>query len=157
MDSSKSRVTPAAFSPLRDMENLKQNGAASLDELKTFLGGLKGRSPQEVVGIVSTSLLVQSMVVSTLATLGILAVFTVGPYLVYGPPKEKKTAAVPPPAAAPANAPAAATADTGKAGELTTEDKSKALQKMGIDETKTADPNQNPLEKNLDNLLDNVK
>jgi len=140
------------------MENLKQNGSASLAELKEFLGSLKGRSPQEVVGIVSTSMLVQSMVVSTLATLGILAVFTIGPYLVYGPPKEKRTAAAPPPAAAaPATAAPATTAETGKPGEVTEEGKAQALQKLGIDETKTSDPKVNPLEKNLDNLLDNVK
>ena len=38
------------------------NGSASLAELREFLGTLQGSSPQEVIGIVSTSLLVQSMV-----------------------------------------------------------------------------------------------
>jgi hypothetical protein len=155
MDSSKPRVTPSSFSPVRDVENLKQNGAASLEELKEFLGNLQGRSPQEVVGIVSTSLLVQSMVLSTVGVLAVLAIFTVGPYFVYGPPKEKRTAAAPPPAAAPVEA--AAPSEAGKAGEPSEADKTKALQKLGVDETKDADPQSNPLEKNLDKLLDDVK
>jgi hypothetical protein len=156
---SKSRVPSSSFKPLRDMENVKQNGAASLEELKEFLGKLQGRSPQEVVGIVSASMLIQSMVISTIGALAVLAIFTVGPYLVYGPPQEKKLATPPPPTVAPEPAPAAATAgaEQGKTGELSAEDKSKAMSKLGIDETKTADPNSNPLEKNLDNLLDNVK
>lgn len=157
---SKSRVPSSSYSPLRDMENIKQNGAASLDELKEFLGNLQGRSPQEVVGIVSASMLIQSMVISTIGALAVLAIFTVGPYLVYGAPKEKKLATPPPAAPAPAESAAqpAATGSTAKSGELTTEDKSKAMSKMGIDETKTSDPDKNPLDnKTFDNLLDNVK
>jgi hypothetical protein len=154
--------TPGGLGLYRDLHNLQQNGAASLEELKEFLNSLQGRSPQEVVGIVSSSMLVQSMVLATLATFGILVVFTVGPYLVYGPPQQKKPAtAAAPAAAAPSEAPASAAAtpaaETAQTGELSDEDKSKALSKLGIDETKTADPNTNPLEKNLDNLLDNVK
>lgn len=154
---SKSRVPSSSY--MRDMENIKQNGAASLDELKEFLGKLKGRSPQEVVGIVSASMLIQSMIISTLGTLAVLAIFTIGPYLVYGPPKEKKIAA--PPAAAPAPAetavvPAATGGPATTGGELTAEDKSKAMSKMGIDETKTADPTKNPLDR-VDNLLDGLK
>ena len=155
---SKSRV-PSSFSPLRDMENVKQNRAASLGELKEFLGKLQGRSPQEVVGIVSASMLIQSMVISTIGALAVLAIFTVGPYLVYGPPKEKKLATPPPPTVAPEQAPAAATAGTeqGKTGELSAEDKTKAMSKLGIDETKTADPNKNPLDKDVDKLLEGLK
>jgi hypothetical protein len=155
MESNQPR-TSAGFGPLKDFQNLKQNGSASLGELKEFLTKLQGRSPQEVVGLVSTSMLVQSMVISTLGTLAILAIFTLGPYMIYGPPKEKKTAAAPPPAAAPATA-AAPVAAEGKTGELTDEGKTKAMQKMGIDETKTAKPDENPLDKKLDNLLDDVK
>ncbi len=142
---------------VRDIENLKQNGSASLDELKEFLSKLQGKSPQEVVGLVSTNMLVQSMVISTLAVLAVLAIFTIGPYAVYGPPQPKKTAAAPPPAAAPAEAPPATASAEGKTGELSADDKTKALQKMGIDETKTAKPDENPLDKKFDNLLDGAK
>ncbi|QDU31295.1 hypothetical protein ETAA8_64480 [Anatilimnocola aggregata] len=152
MESNQPR-TSAGFGPLKDLHNLKNNGSASLAELKEFLGKLQGRSPQEVVGLVSTSLLVQSMVISVIGTIALLAVFTIGPYMIYGAPEAKKTAAAPPVAAAPAAAPAAETAKT----DAPVDDKTRAMKALGIDETKESDPNANPLENKLDNLLDNVK
>ena len=131
---------------LKDLENIKQNGSASLVELKQFLSRLQGRSPQEVVGLVSTSLLVQSMIIATLASLAIMVVFTVGPYVMYGPPQVKQAKASPgkaAPVAAPAKTEEAAKPE-GNEGRF-----KKAL---GVDETKTADPNKNPLD--IDNLLD---
>jgi hypothetical protein len=144
---------------MKDLRNLKTNGSASLAELQAFLGTLRGRSPQEVIGIVSTSLLVQSLVISTVATIGILAVFTVLPYLIYGPPKTQ-TAAAKAPAAAPADegkTPAASSSNEAPAAtDPTKPDVAKATKALGLDDTKTADPNKNPLESspNLDKLLD---
>ena len=43
--------------PSRELRNLHANGSASLAELREFLAELKGRKPQEVIGIVSASLL----------------------------------------------------------------------------------------------------
>lgn len=139
---------------MRDLENVKQNGAASLAELKEFLGKLQGRSPQEVVGIVSTSMLVQSMVISTIGVLAVLAIFTLGPYVVYGPPQPKKTATAPP--AAPAAAPAEPAKETAKSDDPNAVDAAKAAKVLGVDETKNADPNKNPLDK-VDNLLEGLK
>lgn len=139
---------------MRDLENVKQNGAASLEELKEFLGKLQGRSPQEVVGIVSTSMLVQSMVISTIGVLAVLAIFTLGPYFVYGPPQPKKSAAAPP--AAPATAPAEPAKETAKSDDPNAVDPAKAAKVLGVDETKSADPNKNPLDK-VDNLLEGLK
>jgi len=150
MDNPQNRVPAGSFSSLRDMENIKQNGAASLEELKEFLGKLQGRSPQEVVGLVSSSLLVQSMVIATLSVLAVVAIFTIGPYMVYGAPQAKKAAAVPAPAAAPAPVEPTKTDEP-------VDDKSRAMKALGIDETKDSDPKANPLENKLDNLLDNVK
>ncbi|MDX1943828.1 MAG: hypothetical protein SFU86_00355 [Pirellulaceae bacterium] len=144
----------------REMETIHSNGSASLAELREFLGGLKGKSPQEVIGIVSSSLLVQSMILATIGTALLLAVFTVGPYLVYGPPKANSTAAKPAPAATPAaetppSATAAPPAATTNSGEP---DPAKAAKAMGLDETKPADPTKNPLDDpRLDNLLDGAK
>jgi hypothetical protein len=160
MKNDEQRTTPGGMGLYRDLRNLQQNGSASLEELKEFLGRLQGRSPQEVVGIVSTSMLIQSMVLATVGTLAIMVVFTLGPYMVYGPPQMKKPATAAAPAApsnSAANNSAATPSEAGKPGELSAEDKSKAMNKMGIDETKTADPNKNPLDKSFDNLLDNVK
>ena len=142
----------------RDVEALHANGSASLAELKDFLGNLHGKSPQEVIGIVSSSLLIQSMAAAAVATIAILAVFTLGPYLIYGPPEVKEAAAKP--VSAPADTAAAAPATgagsaTGAPGEVDPEAAAKA---MGIDEAKSADPGTNPLDKgpDIDNLLDGV-
>lgn len=142
----------AGFGPLKDLHNLQQNGSASIAELKEFLGRLQGKSPQEVVGLVSTSMMVQSMVIATISTIALLAVFTIGPYMVYGAPQVKQPAK-PPVAAVPAVSPT----ETAKSDEPALDDKTKALQKMGIDETKTARPDENPLDKKFDNLLDGAK
>ena len=153
MESDKPR-TNAGFGPLKDLHNLQQNGSASLGELKEFLNKLQGRSPQEVVGLVSTSMLVQSMVISTLGTLAILVVFTVGPYLVYGPPKPSKEQVAKTVLQEMKNR--AAETPAKPTEEPAVDDKTKAVQKMGIDETKTSDPNKNPLDK-VDNLLEGLK
>jgi hypothetical protein len=147
----------------KDVETLHANGSASLAELKEFLGGLHGKSPQEVIGIVSSSLLIQSFGVAIVATIALLSVFTVGPYLIYGPPKAKeianKPAAAAPGETAAAGASATATsADAQTASEPGQPDAEAAAKALGIDETKSADPNKNPLDKgpDLDNLLDGV-
>ena len=155
----------AALPLARDVQAVHANGSASLAELREFLAGLKGKNPQEVIGIVSNSLLLQSVAIATLGTAAILAVFTVGPYLIYGPesePQAKKaaTVAAPPaeePAAANAVSPAATSATN--AGQAPSQpDIQKAAAAMGIDETKAADPKENPLDKpNLDKLLDGIE
>lgn len=147
---------------INDLRNLQQNGRASVAELRDFLKTLKARNPQEVIGVVSTNLLIQSLVLSCILTVLILAVFTVGPYLAYGP----GTAAAPKrPAAAPAASPttparpdetqratAAATPES-----PATPDVGRAAKALGIDETKPAEPGKNPLDKpDLDKLLDGL-
>jgi hypothetical protein len=147
---------------LHDVKNLKESGGASLEELREFLKTLKSRNPQEVIGIVKTSLLIQSLVISSLATVAFMAIFTVGPYLVYGPdkptsaPRKGTVAAVPAAAetSAPTSAAATAPADKGSVGAPDVE---KAAKVMGLDETRPADPKKNPLDKpDLDKLLDGL-
>jgi hypothetical protein len=156
--------------PSRELRNLHANGSASLAELREFLAELKGRKPQEVIGIVSASLLAQSMVIATLATIAILAIFTVGPYLIYGPPQAKAAtgkrteakAAANSPSAAPtaANAPAVAAEPAQAKSDAPASagpDLERATKAMGLDETKPADPKKNPLDSpNLDKLLDGI-
>jgi hypothetical protein len=151
-----------ATGPLNEIKTLHSNGSASLDELREFLGRLQGRSPQEMLGLVSSSRLVQSMTLSVVATAAFLAVFTLGPYFVFGPPVEK--AKENPVATATAAAVAASQAAEAPAaeGKKTPEGENadptaKAVKVLGLDETKDADPKSNPLEKNLDKLLDDLK
>jgi hypothetical protein len=150
----------SSFGPLKDLHSVRSNGSASLGELREFLGTLHGKSPQEVIGIVSTSLLVQSMLIALAGTALILFVFTLGPYFVYGPPQAKAAAKKPAAVAAPAVAAAASgTPATAEAAASTTSqpDVEAASKVLGIDETKPADPGKNPLDNpSLDKLLDGV-
>lgn len=151
---------------INDIKNIRDSGGASMSELREFLKGLKARNPQEVIGIVSASLLIQSLVTSTLLTVGLMAVLTVGPYLVYGPPQAQTANAKPAKKpdgsasdakAAVTEAQPAATSDQPAKSTSGTPDAEKAAKVMGLDETKAADPKKNPLDKpDLDKLLDGL-
>ena len=87
--------------------------------------------------------------------------FTVAPYMIWGPQIAEKPKKAQPPvasqAAAAAPATAAAKAETKSDGTPSSADTAKAVKAMGMDETKTADPKANPLEKDFDKLLDGAK
>lgn len=163
MDNKRESVAHPGVALGSEVHGLKTNGHAPLDELREFLAALKGRNPQEVIGIVSSSLLIQSMVLATIGTVVFMAVFTVVPYWLYGPLKAGPTAAHAPPAAPPATPAAGKTADAfaTKTSDSASDspaqaDAAKAAKTLGLDETKAADPSKNPLESspNLDKLLD---
>src|SRR5688500_11860954 len=143
---------------ITDFRNLKEHGGASLAELKEFLSNLRGRSPQEVIGIVKTSLLIQSLDIATGLTLAVLLVFTLTPYMIWGPQLAEKPKKVQPPVAtqpdAAAQSATAAKTEKKADGSPSNADAAKAVKAMGMDEAKTADPKTNPLEKDFDKLLD---
>lgn len=157
----------------KDLKNIREHGGASVAELSEFVAKMKGRSPQEVLGLVAGSNLIQATIQATVMTFLFIAVFTVFPYFYYGPVKPAETAAKPAdkqaapaadpnkktenPAAAPANATGSQTTANTASGEAPKTDAEKAAKAMGMDEVKPADAKKNPLEKNLDNLLDNLK
>lgn len=156
--------TPQTTGLARDLQTLKTNASASADELRQFINSLKGRSPEEVLGSLTGSGLIRAIVQATVATGVLLAAFTVGPYFLRPAETEaaKADASASSPAAA-ASAPVASTqpASAATANPAATDGPSeanvqKAAQVMGLDETKVADPKVNPLEKNLDKLLDGV-
>jgi len=147
-----------------ELKQLKSNGSATADELREFIGSLKGKSPQEVLGAVAQSGLTRGIVQATVGFVVVLVVFSVVPY---GYNKMW-----------PANAVTAKTsdADDSAEAELNEQDPvSAAVQpvaatdtapagagdlpdKLGIGETKVSDPKSNPLDSNpnLDKLLDGV-
>ena len=154
---------------LNDSQTKRNVSAASLAELREFMARLKGRRPQDVIGIVSASLLVQSMIQAAVAVLGIMVVFTLGPYLIYGSPQPKAVA----PKSAMTNGATAvggteSNAMPSKVGVETDTNSltpvndvppniEKATKVLGLDETKAADPKTNPLDSpNLDKLLDGL-
>ena len=151
-----------------DFRRLKSDGAATVAELREFLGQMRGRNPKEVLGTVAESGLTRSILVATLGFAVLLAALTVVPYYLSdrdGPasgPAGKQSAAgaqdpaqggQPEAAGGPALEPAGADKPSGAAkpgGE-------KVIDALGIGETKTAEPDKNPLENRLDHLLDKIE
>lgn len=137
------------------VKRLSTDAAATTAELRDFVRGLKGRSPQEVMGIVTNSALTQAIIGSAIATVVLIAVLSV-PFASGSSTKSKS--------AKPKGASAATESEPSKTKEKSVggsdqpseEDIKKASKAMGLDETKTADPKKNPLD-SFDNLLDKVK
>lgn len=142
----------------RDLQHLKKHGGMSLAELRDFVRQLHGRKPSEVMGIVSSSALIRAMLESTIVLGILIAVLTIIPFMMVDDKGKSPSTAASNEATSPAATavPDPAATPTGKDGSISNEDARKAVDVMGLGETKTADPNKNPLD-NLDNLLDDVK
>jgi hypothetical protein len=148
-----------------EVDTIGQAGAVSAGDVREVLAQLRRRSPQEVIGLVSSGSLVQSTLLALMATGILIAVMTVVPYALRGPRKSaaQMASAGGTPAADRAAAESAAAEkpeSSTVSGETSTgsaeiaDTVSKAAKVLGIDETKTADPSINPLEARLDKLLD---
>ncbi|MHC4400803.1 MAG: hypothetical protein ACYTG0_14095 [Planctomycetota bacterium] len=163
-----SETRPKARGIARDLKRLKSDVGATAAELREFLGQMHGRSPQEMIGLVAKSGLTRSMFLATFLFVLLLAALTVIPYALrhHGAdasapvagegtveeenptePDQPETTQQP---AKPAAAAPVGTEDTGT-------DPERAIDAMGIGETRVADPNKNPLEDKLDNLLDGIE
>ena len=75
------RPDPPLASTRSELRNLRHNSQATVEELKTFLRQLKGKSPQEMLGMVAGNQLFRATVQSFVLILIIIAVGTVVPYL----------------------------------------------------------------------------
>jgi hypothetical protein len=150
---------------VRDLKRLGADSTATVAELREFVGQMRGKSPQEMLGMVANSGLAWSIMLAMLLFVVLLAAGTVIPYILKndakdaaGPTTNQTTVAgdgaprtdeTPPAEAAPAESP-----DTATDGKV---DPARAVEAMGIDETRTADPDRNPLEDKLDKLLDGIE
>ena len=168
---------PSGAGLARDVRHLRVHGAASAAELREFLSKARGRSPQEVLGMVAGSRLTRSMVLATFGTVLVLVVGSVVPWLMNRATADGKSDG-----SSSANAAAASPAETEKSSEAAATpetadptvstaasapvetnpkpnqaDAEKAVNVMGLGDTKAADPKSNPLEKKLDSLLDNLE
>jgi len=165
----RSESRPKAGPLARDVGRLKSDGAATVAELREFLGRMRGRSPQEMLGLVAESGLTRSMFLATFLFVLLLAALTVIPYgMRYrsadasGPVAEEKAAeeadntqALGPESTEEPAKPAAAAPSVD--AEDTRMDPERAVDAMGIGETRVADPNDNPLEDRVDKLLDGIE
>lgn len=164
------RLNEQAKSPVgavRDIQNLTANTSASVEELREFVAGLKGRSPQEVLGMVTGSGLFHGVFHATIGITVLLAAFTVGPWLLrvdeaaVAEDVERLANAVQDQSAETQADDASATAAEAVADGSSAPDNvdpASAAAAMGIDEIKNADPDSNPLgtDAKLDNLLDGL-
>ncbi len=136
-----------------DIRSARHNGAASLAELHEFIGSLKGRKPQEVVGIAANNGLVRALVTSVIGFMVVLLIFTAIPFFM----------ADDPPSAQPSITPAANRPEPTEVNEpdspssATTADGENVLDKLEIGETKEADPDENPLDGQFNDLLKDIK
>ena len=150
------------------------NANAQKGESGTDARGLadqvRGNSPDEVLGAMNQASLTQGIVMASAVTVVLLAVLTIGPYLLgSGSPKKKGAK----PAAAAQNkeqTPAASQETTdgnAAAGDDSATAKAnaggdpkvnaKALKNLGVDDVKKSDPKKNPFENAADDLLKDIK
>jgi len=143
--SDQSRTTIA--STKADFRELKANSSATVRELKEFLKELKGRSPQEMLGVVASSQLFRATILAVILVAVTLVALTAIPYYLGDDPAPTPAPAVaenptpPPPEPTPAPKPAEA----------------KPLAPLGVNEKLTAPPNSNPLEDKEENFLKDLE
>jgi hypothetical protein len=135
-----------------DLKKIRRNTAASSAEIREFLAQMRGKSPQEMLGMLASSSLVKCTTQAGIGWLILLVVFTLGPWIwSLMNPAVPKVLPIPPTAAAVAPAPAPEPKPAAAAVPV------KAAEKLGIGETKEAPPSQNPLEKATDDILKDLK
>ena len=152
-----------------DLQRLKTDASSTAEEVREFIATLKGRTPQEVLGAVSESGLVQATFQAAIACTVLLVVLTVLPWaLASNEPastaasaesssKDAVANSAAPAASSTEAAPTTATAGTRTAADTpTSSDAARAASAMKIDETVVTDPKKNPLDGNLDKLLDGL-
>ena len=150
-----------------DMKRLKSDTASTAEEVREFIGNLKGRSPQEVLGAVSESGLVQATVQATFGCAIVLLACSVLPWALKSDEPVVAAADAQPTVSAQesdvaANETADAESKTASTGlplgndSPSSSDAARAAAAMKIDETVVTDPKTNPLDGNLDKLLDGL-
>ena len=140
-----------------DIHRIKEGSAATATEIREFMQDMRGKNPNEVLGAVASSGLIQGIALSTVGFIALLAVCTVVPYA-WGKMSGEETAKAPAAAAADEapeqddeaedkteeTAEGAADAATGPA---TAESAAAAAEKLGITGQKDGTPD-------IDALLD---
>lgn len=132
-----------------DLRELRDNSRATVSEIQAFLRELKGKSPQEMLGVVAQSGLFRSLVLSTALVAGGILIFTAIPYFMGGDEKPAPVAEKPAPAEAPVETP--------QPVEPAAEPAPDPLSKLGVGEELSAPPNTNPLENKEDDFLKDLE
>ena len=145
-----------------DIRSVKHNGVASITELREFMRSLKGRKPQEAMELASSNGLIRGLVISTIGFLVVLFVFTAIPFYLHEAEVVTQQGITPTSEDAldaqesKSSADAATQAGTDSSGTPTAQGE-ELLDKLQIGETKTADPDANPLDSQFNDLLDGIE
>ena len=139
--------------PAGRLKRLKHDTAATAAELREFLSQVSGKNPKEVIGNIASNGLVKSTALAAVFIVIFLLLTSTVAYMIT--PEKSETAdaktnplAVQPKTdATPETDSAATSAETTKSGD-------KTLDNLGVGETKIAAPDENPLDKKFDDLLD---
>jgi hypothetical protein len=153
----------------RDFQQARAGTKASADELREYVRQFRGKSPQEMLGLVTGSGLVRATVLATVLTVVAMAAFTIGPYAwkkmspptakaAKSPPAAQAAApAAPAPAAPVATAVAAPTVAKPVATAAAGPPSIEAIEALGLGEKSKAKPTKNPLDAGGDDLLKDLK
>lgn len=133
-----------------DLRELKGNSQATVQEIQAFLRELKGKSPQEMLGLVASSNLFKSLILSTVIVAGGILLFTAIPYFMADeePAAAEKVGekTQPAPEETPAPAP-----------EPVVAEEADPIDSLGIGEEIPAPPGVNPLESTSDDFLKDLE
>ena len=145
-----------------DIRSVKHNGVASITELREFMRSLKGRKPQEAMELASSNGLIRGLVISTIGFLVVLFVFTAIPFYLHEDEVVTQQGVTPTSEngldaqESKSSANADTQAGTDSSGTPTAQGE-ELLDKLQIGETKTADPDANPLDSQFNDLLDGIE
>ena len=70
---------PPLASTRGELRNLRNNSQATVEELKAFLSELKGKNPQEMLGMVSGNQLFRATIHALILIAAVIVIFTVIP------------------------------------------------------------------------------
>lgn len=138
----------ALASTTADLREMKNNSHATVQELQAFLREFKGRSPQEMLGVVAASQLARSFGLATALVTGAILLFTAIPYFFPGKDSKPPVATTTPLTPAPPSVVPTAPPELPKADPLAP---------LGVGEQLTAPANKNPLENKGDDFLKDLE
>ena len=138
---------PPLASTRAELRNLRNHSQATVAELKAVLRELKGRSPQEMLGMVAGNQLFRATVHALILITAVLLVFTIIPYLTREAPTAAQAPIPAPAEAAPASPPV----------EPAVPAEPDPLAPLGIGEEKPAPRDVNPLDTGTGSFLDELE
>lgn len=148
MKSKSDETRTAMASTKADLRELRDNSRATVQEIQSFLRELKGKGPQEMLGVVAASNLFRSLVLSTAIVVGGILLFTIIPYFA----NDEKPAPI-----AEKPAPAEAPVETPKPAKPAAEPAPDPLSKLGVGEELSAPSDANPLDDKGDDFLKDLE